>query len=132
MEGMRERCLLVVHIDCGVALIWFAVAPTMLKYTIPSIVTFLKIGGAFFAGSFFGRFPFGLKMKPALTGKHSLDDASSSQNWALLVPKLSVSQFGIAGKQNNENCLRHFQMPNWKTLRDCRSYRICGVRCLPA
>jgi hypothetical protein len=48
MEGMRERCLLVVHIDCGVALIWFAVAPTMLKYTIPSIVTFLKIWGELF------------------------------------------------------------------------------------
>jgi tetratricopeptide (TPR) repeat protein len=41
---------------------------------------------------------------------------------------LSVSQFGIAGKQKNENCLRHFQMQNWKTLRDCRSYRIYGVR----
>jgi hypothetical protein len=45
---------------------------------------------------------------------------------------LSVSHVGTFRMQKNEWGLRAFQPPKWKTLRDCRSYRITGVRCLPA
>jgi hypothetical protein len=47
-------------------------------------------------------------------------------------PKLSVSHFGFKKNYYKNYGLCYFAISKWKTHWDCRSYRIYGVRYLPA
>ena len=50
----------------------------------------------------------------------------------LFSPKLSVSHFGFIKNYYKKYGLCHLATSKWKTRWDCRSYRIYGVRYLPA
>ena len=49
-----------------------------------------------------------------------------------VTPKLSVSHFGFIKNYYKKYGLCHLATSKWKTRWDCRSYRIDGVRYLPA